>query len=276
MNSFKSRFFLVLLVIAVFFVTVSSVLSLTGNSFIVRNTVNVISFPFRYVANFIGDGAEGFFKYFKNMDKLIDENKALKEENKNLRDELANSQAAIEENERLRDYLELYETHTSYYFKEATVIGYESSSYMSTVTLNVGSVHGIKEKMPVIVTDGIVGHVSEVGLNWCRVVTLIENYSSIGAYTSRSGALGIVEGDYSLKDSGLCYFKNIKADADVEIGDKIVSSGVGSIYPEGFEIGEIVDMKSDNVSRTLVATIKLSADLTSLTKVMVLTGIKEE
>lgn len=276
MNTFKSRFFLVLLVIAVFFVTVSSVLSLTGNSFIVRNTVNVISFPFRYVANFIGNGAEGFVRYFKNIDKLIDENNALKEENKNLRDELADKNAAIEENDRLRDYLELYETHTSYYFKEATVIGYESSSYMSTLTLNVGSLHGISKKMPVIVTDGIVGHVSEVGLNWCRVVTLIENYSSVGAYTDRTGALGVVEGDYSLKDSGLCYFKNIKADADVKVGDKVVSSGVGSIYPEGFEIGEVVEIKSDSVSRTLVAKIKLSADLTSLTKVMVLTGIKED
>ncbi len=276
MNSFKSKFFLVLLVIAVFFVTVSSVLSLTGNSFIVRNTVNVISFPFRYVADIIGDGAQGFVKYFKNIDKLIDENKALKEENKNLRDELAESEAAIEENNRLRDYLELYETHTSYYFKEATVIGYESSSYMSTVTLNVGSVHGIKAKMPVIVTDGIVGHVSEVGLNWCRVVTLIENYSSIGAYTSRCGALGVVEGDYSLKDSGFCYFKNIKPDADVKVGDKVISSGVGSIYPEGFEVGEIVEISSDAASRTLVAKIKLSADLSSLAKVMVLTGIKED
>jgi rod shape-determining protein MreC len=276
MNTFKSRFFLVLLVIAVFFVTVSSVLSLTGNSFIVRNTVNVISFPFRYIANFIGNGAEGFVRYFKNIDKLIDENNALKEENKNLRDELADKNAAIEENDRLRDYLELYETHTSYYFKEATVIGYESSSYMSTLTLNVGSLHGISKKMPVIVTDGIVGHVSEVGLNWCRVVTLIENYSSVGAYTDRTGALGVVEGDYSLKDSGLCYFKNIKADADVKVGDKVVSSGVGSIYPEGFEIGEVVEIKSDSVSRTLVAKIKLSADLTSLTKVMVLTGIKED
>ncbi len=276
MNSFKSKFFVILLVIAVFFVTVSSVLSLTGNSFIVRNTVNVISFPFRYVANFIGDGAQGFVKYFKNIDKLIDENNALKEENKNLRDELADKNAAIEENDRLRDYLELYETHTSYYFKEATVIGYESSSYMSTLTLNVGSLHGISKKMPVIVTDGIVGHVSEVGLNWCRVVTLIENYSSVGAYTDRTGALGVVEGDYSLKDSGLCYFKNIKADADVKVGDKVVSSGVGSIYPEGFEIGEVVEIKSDSVSRTLVAKIKLSADLTSLTKVMVLTGIKED
>jgi rod shape-determining protein MreC len=267
---------MILLVISIFFVTVSSVLSLTGNSFVIRNTVNIISFPFRYAANFVGDGIEGFVKYFKSVDKLIDENNALKEENKNLRDELANTEAAIEENDRLRDYLELYETHTSFYFKEATVIGYESSSYMSSITLNVGHVHGISAGMPVIVTDGIVGHVSEVGVNWCRVVTIIENYSAIGAYTDRSGVLGVVEGNYALKDSGLCYFKNIKADADVKVGDKVVSSGVGSIYPEGFEIGEVVEIKSDSVSRTLVAKIKLSADLTSLTKVMVLTGIKED
>jgi chaperonin GroES len=62
----------------------------------------------------------------------------------------------------------------------------------------------------------------------------------------------------------------------VKVGDKVISSGVGSIYPEGFEIGEIVEIKSDSVSRTLIAKIKLSADLTSLTKVMVLTGIKED
>lgn len=276
MNSFKSRFFTVLLVIAVFFVTVSSVLSLTGKSFIIKNTVNILSFPFRYVANFIGDGAQGFFEYFKNTDKLIEENKELKEENDDLRDQLANMQAILEENDRLRDYFKLDKVNTSFYSKEATVIGYESSNYMSTITLNVGSIHGIAAKMPVIVADGIVGHVSEVGINWCRVVTLIENYSAIGAYTSRCGVLGVVEGDYSLKDSGLCYFKNIKPDADVKVGDKVISSGVGSIYPEGFEIGEIVEIESDSASRTLVAKIKLSADLTSLTKVLVLTGIKED
>jgi rod shape-determining protein MreC len=118
--------------------------------------------------------------------------------------------------------------------------------------------------MPVLASGGLVGYVSELGLDWCRISTVVETSSSIGVYTDRTGALGVLEGDSALRESGLCRMTYI-SNTDVQIGDRVYTSGgSGSIYPSGIFVGSISSVDIDPVTGDRVATVTPSVDFTDL------------
>ena len=115
----------------------------------------------------------------------------------------------------------------------------------------------------------IVGYVSEVGLTWCKVSTLIETATSVGAYVERSGEIGVVKGDYTLKNQGYCQMSYLSAESDIKVGDRIVSSGIGVVYPRGLLIGTVAEIVPDEASRTLSARIEPAVDLKDISRVMI-------
>ena len=142
------------------------------------------------------------------------------------------------------------------------------------LTLNCGTVHGIKKEMPVITADGVFGYVSDVGLDWCKVVSIIETTSAVAVYTDRSGVIGTVVGSTELREKGMCVM-SYSAGADIKVGDRIYTSGTGSIYPGGLLLGTVETIRADEVTRTLVAEIRPSIDFTdisNITGVMIING----
>ena len=176
------------------------------------------------------------------------------------------------ENERLREYLDMKTDYPEFQFEEGMVIGHSAGNHVTGFTLNRGTLHGVSVGMPVIVREGIVGHVTEVGLNWCMVSTLIEDKSAVGAYVVRSGSLGMVSGDPSMKESGTCRMSYMNEDADIQVGDLIYSSGTGSVYPADLPIGRVTEVTRDEYNRTPVATVAPAVDFSSLQYMMIITG----
>ena len=243
-----------------------------GYRSLAKNIVGTVTMPVRWVATTIGNAFEGWGKYFTNMKALDEENKALIDENAALKEQLQNAELLEKENERLRDYLDMKNKYPSFKMEEGMVISHSSGNYITNFTLNRGTLHGIAPNMPVVTKDGIVGYVVEVGLNWCMVSTLIETATSVGAYIPRSEVVGIVSGDYSMRQQGTCKIGYIDAAADVEVGDTVYSSGTGSVYPADLKIGTVTSIEVDEYNRTLVATVTPAVDFSSLKWVMVITG----
>jgi rod shape-determining protein MreC len=129
--------------------------------------------------------------------------------------------------------------------EEGMVISHSAGNYMTGFTLNRGTIHGIKVNMPVAVEEGIVGYVTDVGLNWCMVSTIIETASSVGAYVPRSGETGIVSGDAALRQEGVCKITYLDPAADIAVGDTVLSSGNGSVYPADLLIGEVIAVEAN-------------------------------
>ncbi|MBQ8207447.1 MAG: rod shape-determining protein MreC [Clostridia bacterium] len=267
---FKSRFFIAALLCAIVLVTVPSVLSVMGLGNYVRSALGTAATPFRYAFTEVAEGIDGFVSYFREFDAINAENRILKDKIAELESRLEAAEATEEENRWLYGYLGLKREHIDYEFEAARVIGRESGNYMTIFTLNRGSMHDIEPNMPVVTEKGIVGYVSEVGANWCKVVTILETASSVGAFVERSGELGLVEGIYELKDDGICQMSYLPPDADIKVGDVILSSGIGSLYPRGLVIGTVTELIPDEFSRTLVASLKSAADLTDLRSVMII------
>ena len=272
MRIFQNKFFLICLCIALVLTIVPSVFAVMGYRGLAKNIVGTVTMPVRWVATVVGDAFEGWGKYFGTMKALNEENQALIDENKALKEQLPNAELLEKENERLRDYLDMKNKYPSFAMEEGMVISHSSGNYITNFTLNRGTLHGIAPNMPVITKDGIVGYVVEVGLNWCMVSTLIETATSVGAYIPRSEVVGIVSGDYSMRHEGTCKIGYIDAEADIEVGDTVYSSGTGSVYPADLKIGTITAIEANEYDRTLVATITPAVDFSSLKWVMIITG----
>lgn len=272
MRIFQNKFFIICLCIALVLTIVPSVFAIMGYRSLAKNIVGTVTMPVRWVATTIGNAFEGFGKYFGSIKALNEENKALIDENAALKEQLAQAELIERENERLRDYLDMKNKYPSFAMEEGMVISHSSGNYITNFTLNRGTLHGIQTNMPVITKDGIVGYVVEVGLNWCMVSTLIETATSVGAYIPRSEVVGIVSGDYSMRHEGTCKISYIDAEADVQVGDAVYSSGTGSVYPADLKIGTVTAIEVDEYNRTLVATVTPAVDFSSLKWVMVITG----
>ncbi len=279
MKLFKNKFFIVCLSVAVAVAVLMSVFSLMGYRALVRNVLGTVATPFRAIGNLFCGAVEGFGKHFQSIDALEKKNAELEEENRTLREQIEQSERLEAENERLRDYLGMKAAYPTFTLEEGTVIGHEGENYLTVLTLNRGSIHGIQVNMAVITKDGIVGCVSEVGLTWCKVSTILEDARSVGVLAPRSGASGILSGEYTYRENGTCRLTFLDDDArsaDVRVGDRIETSGLGSVYPAGLTVGQVTDMRADAATRSLIATVKPTVDLSSLSYVMIITGYQEK
>lgn len=279
MKLFKNKFFIVCLSVATAVAVLMSTFSLMGYRALVRNVLGTVATPFRVVGNLFCGAVEGFGKQFRSVSALEKKNSELEEENRALREQIERAERLEAENERLREFLGMKSEYPTFTLEEGTVIGREGENHLTLLTLNRGSIHGIRVNMAVITKDGIVGCVSEVGLTWCKVSTLLEDARSVGVLAPRSGASGILVGEYAYRENGTCKLTFLDGDArnaDVAVGDSVETSGTGSVYPAGLRVGQVTELRADAATRSLIATVKPAVDFSDLEYVMIVTGYKEK
>lgn len=267
----KSKFFTVVVIIAMVMVIVPAVFGSMGISWMLKDTVNVILSPFRKAFTYCTDAVDGFTSFFTEFDRIVEENNALREEINTLRDKVSSAEEAEEMNEWLYNYLELKREHMDFHFTEATVSAREGGNYTTVFMLDKGKSHGVQKDMPVVTEHGIVGYITEVGTTWAKAVTFLEEGTAIGAYVERSGAEGVIEGNFALAEEGICLMSYLSEDSDIKVGDRIVSSGYGSVYPRGLVIGTVEKIEKDSASRSITVTVRPASDLRELTRMMIIT-----
>ena len=277
MKFFKSKFFIITASIVLVIALITAVLSFAGLSGPVKLVLGTVAKPFMWIGTFAADGVNGFVEVFAEYDKLKAENEALKAENELLKQNAYDGAILREENAWLKEYIGV-SPERGFTMADAKVIARQNDGYKISLTLDKGSVHGVKVGMPVITAQGVYGQVVEAGLDWCRVESMIENGVSVGVRSERSGDTGVVEGDSSLKEQGVCRMNYISRDADLLVGDRIYTSGgVGSSYPSGLYVGEISEISYDEASGQMYATVTPAANLSddgTVDRLMIITGYK--
>lgn len=272
---FKTRFFIVLLIISLSTVAVPLILSSMGLPDASGNLLSAVLMPAQKLFGFASDGISGFTDYFTEYDRLVEENEALRKELSEMRDKVYSAEELERMNNWLYDYLEIARLRRDFTLAPASVTGHGSSNYISVMTIDQGTNSGCMENMPVITSEGIVGYISEAGAFWSKVVTVSEATSAVGAKLSRTGEAGLVSGSYSLAAEGLLKMTYLSPDSDVTEGDRVVTSGFGSVYPPELVIGYVDRVETDELSQTKTAYVKISADLSSISEVMVITSYEQ-
>lgn len=254
----------------------SGVFAVMGWGSLLRDVGSAIMYPFQWMGSKAGDAVSGFFAYFADIRELQQEADSLRAENESLRSELLDAEILRDEQAWLYQYLAMKEQHDDFGLCSASVISSasvsgEGGNYATELTLNRGTSSGVETGMPVITTAGLVGVVVETGLNHCRVSTLLDTSVSVGAVTTRASENGLCEGDYARVREGCALLRQLPEEADVQVGDIVVTSGRGSVYPYGIPIGRVTEVTANAYSRTTEAFVEPFTDFSNLTQVVILT-----
>lgn len=205
---------------------------------VARKHRGVLTYPFRAAATAVSDWAADKRQYYEDVTSLKEENAALKKEVADLRAQQRQAQADSEENKLLRELLKLQQQRRDFTFVSTAVLAHSESSWTSSLSLNHGTDQDIAVGDCVVSAEGyLVGVISEVGLNWSTVLTVIDTDTELGARIFRTGEVAVAEGDFALMGQGKLKLSYLTSDDEVLIGDQIVTSGLGGYYPSGLVIG---------------------------------------
>ena len=176
----------------------------------------------------------------------------------------------------LRKLYELDESYSEFDKVGARVVSWDASNWFSSFLIDKGSNDGIKVDMNVIAGNGLVGRITEVGTNWSRVTSIIEDNANVSGMILHSQCNLIVSGNLELYDHGYIAFSQlVDTKGDAALGDKIVTSYISDKYLPGILIGYIATIESDTNHITKSGTITPVVDFSNLSEVLVITQLKE-
>jgi len=148
----------------------------------------------------------------------------------------------------------------------ARVIGEDVTPWRKVFLLDKGSRHNLKKDMAVVVPEGLVGRILEVEPYTAHAILLPDPDSRVSALTAVSRAQGIISGVGTDK----LQMKYLALDAEVAIGEDVTTSGVGSIFPKGLQIGKIESIERDSDGLHLLALVTPSVAFSKLEEVLCL------
>ena len=271
MREFFRKNGIVVIIVALLLTAVVSIGSALLPVSPLANALGVLATPFRAVGTAVTSWGQGVYRYATEYGALQQRVAELELQVARMEQENRQANAALRENERLRQLLELREKRSDFVFESAAVTGRTVTSWSSTLTISKGTAHGVSEGDCVITEAGyLVGVGREAGLNWSTVATVLDPDISIGARAFPTGEDGILEGDLALMPEGKCRLSYLSAQSELEPGAEVLTSGMGGIYPSGLAIGtvETVDYTPSGAER--YAVLKPSAELNRLEEVFVI------
>ena len=239
---------------------------------LMANLAATVMTPFDYVFSGLAKVLRHGGDFTRDVATVFQENQALRTENQELRQVVFQLTEKAAENERLQAMLDFRGKSVTFQMKAATVIGRDPGTFSYSIMTNRGTQDGLRVNMPVVSTQGLVGHVMETFGGTAKVRLLLDSGSSASAMIQRpqSRAVGVVEGNPAQLAS--LRMKNLTRDGDVIKGDKIMTSGLGGIYPKGLLIGEVMDVLDDDGGLMKHALIRPAVDFTRLEEVFVITA----
>lgn len=233
---------------------------------IVGDTLSPVQRVIYTISKAVSDTYEGIVKYSGLVSKI----ELLSKENGELKARINSYEQLKVENERLREILNFKDKLENYKFIGANIIG-KNGAYTNEYIIDIGIKNGLKNGMVVIANGGLFGMVTSVSDNWSLVSPIINGNIAISGIVQRTnGNQGIIRGyegggsDYNLK------MEYLPIDEEVLVGDIIVTSGLGGVYPSSILIGEVVSVESDkrNLSKSLF--IKSHVDFEFLSELFVI------
>lgn len=147
----------------------------------------------------------------------------------------------------------------------ARIIGRDPQPWFSTLIINKGEADGVRKGMAILSPYGVVGQTISTSSHAARVMLLTDHNSGVDAFVQRTRARGIVQGGLD----GRCMMKYLKRGEDIEVADRIVTSGLDGIFPKGILIGDVTHVTRGNRGLLQVAEVKPSVPVDQIEEVLV-------
>jgi len=220
--------------------------------------------PFQVVFGWIGRGTGRVWSGYMDVVDARQQNEQLRAQVAALNAQLLRSSELEGENQRLTALLNLRGQIAGSAYG-ARVIGRDANPMAMMLTIDRGGRDGLRRGFAVVAPQGVVGQVAESSYTASRVVLLTDHNSGIDAIVQRSRARGVVKGG----TDGTCRMEYLTRDADVQVGDRILTSGLDGVFPKGLVVGEVVEVGRSNRGLLQAATVQPSVELEKLEEVLV-------
>ena len=261
----------IILVLAALLTIGLAIMSNTGTESLPGTVVKVIMSPVRAIGNALTDTAEKYYSYMFQYEALEAENAELKADIAQMEDVARQADSVNRENSRLRSLLNLQATHEDYVMVDAYIIGWNSTDWNSTLTINRGTNAGIEANMCAVTENGqVVGLVTEAGPNYAVIKTVLDSTLEISGTISVSGYNGMVSGGYIDGHKTLLKMEYLPSNSILRNNDQVVTSG-STVYPRGLIIGSIVDAGFEETGVAKFALLQPAAEVNTLEQVFVIT-----
>ena len=186
------------------------------------------------------------------------------------------AQEDIQENARLKTLLDAQSRYESLDPIYARVIARAPGQWFETFSINRGKNDGVTAGMAVANGDGLVGRVYEAGLNYAKVISIIDSRSAVAVMVQSTRDNGIMRGEVTASSRRAeCYVYYLPSINNVVPGDTVITSGTDSLFPKGLHIGTVTAVSMDSGSEGSYAVVSPSVDFNHLEEVFVLREVIE-
>ena len=228
--------------------------------------------PFRFAGNALTIQAQNIYSYMFEYEALAAENEALRAQVAEMKEMARKADSMAKENQRLREILDMTGTHEDYEMVDAYIIGWSSTDWANTLTINRGTNSGIDVGMCAITSDReVVGLVTEAGPNYAVLKTVLDSTLEVSATIAISGYNGMVTGDYIEGRKDMLRMEYLPSSAVIRNNDEVVTTG-SMVYPKNLILGHVVDAGFDDTGVAKYAVLEPAAEIGSLEQVFILTS----
>ncbi|RAP59735.1 rod shape-determining protein MreC [Oleiagrimonas sp. MCCC 1A03011] len=232
----------------------------------VRYGAAIVVEPLYHLAGLPASGFRAARVAFADRRKLTEENKQLRVDLLLANARLNHMAAVSRQNKRLKKLLDT-RRQLGMNVQLARVIDIDLGAFSHRLTLNAGAHQGVKVGQVVIDAHGIMGQVTQVLPGTCTVMLITDPDHAIPVTDTRTGLRTVAHGSH---ESGQLSLTTIPVSADVRVGDKLVSSGLGGRFPPGFPVATITHVEPQLSGMFLTARAKPSADMQRADEVLLL------
>lgn len=270
---FNNKYFVILLIVTL--ILLVGMIFTYNKSYETKTSDNIIiriTMPIQKVVHVISSKTRDFFSHFGDIAELNRENEKLKNKITQLEEKVQKNNMYKIENERLRAMLDIKDTYKEFELVAANVTGKDSSTWFLSLTLDKGKDDGLEMADTVITSDGLVGHITDIGPHWARVTTILDSQSTVAVIVERTEDLATVDGDIDLASNGYCKMTYISKDSSITVGDVAKTSGLGGVYPKGVSVGKIIKIHPENKGVSQYAEIEPFVNFNHIYEVFVITN----
>ena len=213
---------------------------------------------------------QDFIQSPSDVNRLRQDNARLEAEVARLQAQVIDLQQQAREVQMLSTLLGFVRANPENEYVSAAVIGVDTSPFLRYVIINRGSDDGLLRGMPVVTHQGLVGRIASVLPNAARVQLITDSSSRINVQLQKSGAEaslnGSLTGDISLQ--------SIPQDAEVNVGDVIITSGLGGDYPSDLIVGQVSGVRRRPSELFQTASVQPVVDFAALKVVLVIKNFR--
>ncbi len=245
-----------------------------GTASIATNLVGFITTPLQKMTAAISNSTDSFWERYLHADEIYEENQQLKEQIRVLTEQQVELEQYRWENKSLKEFMGLKEVHPDHEYVMASVVSRDPNSRFHSFAVDKGSLDGVAYLDPVITEDGLVGRVTEVGLSFSKVTTILDPALHVGSYNARTRDMGTITGKIDAAENGLCVMELVSRSSTAAKDDIIVTAGSTGLFPKDLVIGRIVSIANESDGKSMTALVQPAADVENITNVLVVTSFR--